>query len=236
MQNHVMPVLDPEMGIYINEYLTSKGVDLKLGYPVSRFDRNDSGGLSVVLASGEAIDTEMVLLSVGVRPRVDLAQDAGLAIGERGGILVDDQMRVVMVNEIFAKYLNYTKKEMLGASVVDLDRYTRWPQVFVSKEPEIAWKHQFENGQTAIVHRIPVLNEFGDIKYGFGMVLFQNMSEFQEKHTVSRLIGSPPGYVGYGEGGVLTEGVRRRPYSVVLLDEVEKGHLEVLNLFYQVFD
>jgi type VI secretion system protein VasG len=63
-----------------------------------------------------------------------------------------------------------------------------------------------------------------------------NMSEFQEKHTVSRLIGSPPGYVGYGEGGVLTEAVRQRPYSVVLIDEVEKGHLEVMNLFYQVFD
>ncbi len=63
-----------------------------------------------------------------------------------------------------------------------------------------------------------------------------NMSEFQEKHTVSRLIGSPPGYVGYGEGGVLTEAVRQRPYSVVLLDEVEKADLEVMNLFYQVFD
>ena len=63
-----------------------------------------------------------------------------------------------------------------------------------------------------------------------------NMSEFQEKHTVSRLIGSPPGYVGYGEGGVLSEGVRQRPYSVVLLDEVEKADLEVMNLFYQVFD
>jgi type VI secretion system protein VasG len=63
-----------------------------------------------------------------------------------------------------------------------------------------------------------------------------NMSEFQEKHTVSRLIGSPPGYIGYGEGGVLTEAVRQRPYSVVLLDEVEKADREVLNLFYQVFD
>ena len=63
-----------------------------------------------------------------------------------------------------------------------------------------------------------------------------NMSEFQEKHTVSRLIGSPPGYVGYGEGGVLTEAVRQRPYSLVLLDEVEKANLEVMNLFYQVFD
>ncbi len=63
-----------------------------------------------------------------------------------------------------------------------------------------------------------------------------NMSEFQEKHTVSRLVGSPPGYVGYGEGGVLTEAVRQRPYSTVLLDEVEKAHLDVVNLFYQVFD
>jgi type VI secretion system protein VasG len=63
-----------------------------------------------------------------------------------------------------------------------------------------------------------------------------NMSEFQERHTVSRLIGSPPGYVGFGEGGVLTEAVRQRPYSVVLLDEVEKADKEVLNIFYQVFD
>ncbi|EDF7172799.1 type VI secretion system ATPase TssH [Salmonella enterica subsp. enterica serovar Dublin] len=63
-----------------------------------------------------------------------------------------------------------------------------------------------------------------------------NMSEFQEKHTVSRQIGSPPGYVGYGEGGVLTEAIRQKPYSVVLLDEVEKAHPDVLNLFYQAFD
>lgn len=63
-----------------------------------------------------------------------------------------------------------------------------------------------------------------------------NMSEFQEKHTVSRLIGAPPGYVGYGEGGMLTEAVRQKPYSVVLLDEVEKADPDVLNLFYQIFD
>ena len=63
-----------------------------------------------------------------------------------------------------------------------------------------------------------------------------NMSEFQESHTLSRLIGSPPGYVGFGEGGVLTEAVRQRPYSVVLIDECEKAHIDVMNLFYQVFD
>jgi hypothetical protein len=63
-----------------------------------------------------------------------------------------------------------------------------------------------------------------------------NMSEYQEAHTVSQLKGSPPGYVGYGRGGILTEAVRQRPYSVVLLDEVEKAHRDVLDMFYQVFD
>jgi type VI secretion system protein VasG len=76
-----------------------------------------------------------------------------------------------------------------------------------------------------------------DILYGGERnIVAINMSEFQEAHTVSLLKGSPPGYVGYGEGGVLTEAVRRRPYSVVLLDEVEKAHADVLELFYQVFD
>jgi type VI secretion system protein VasG len=76
-----------------------------------------------------------------------------------------------------------------------------------------------------------------DLLYGGERNLISiNMSEFQEPHTVSTLKGSPPGYVGYGEGGVLTEAVRRRPYSVVLLDEVEKAHPDVLELFYQVFD
>jgi len=63
-----------------------------------------------------------------------------------------------------------------------------------------------------------------------------NMSEFKEEHKVSLLMGSPPGYVGYGEGGVLTEAVRRKPYSVVLLDELEKAHPSVHDIFYQVFD
>ncbi len=76
-----------------------------------------------------------------------------------------------------------------------------------------------------------------DLLYGGEQNLITiNMSEYQEAHTVSGLKGSPPGYVGYGEGGVLTEAVRRRPYSVVLLDEVEKAHPDVMELFYQVFD
>ncbi|WP_369427329.1 type VI secretion system ATPase TssH [Providencia sp. PROV236] len=86
-------------------------------------------------------------------------------------------------------------------------------------------------GKTETVIQIAQLM-FGGTQY----LTTINMSEFQEKHTVSRLIGSPPGYVGYGEGGVLTEAIRQKPYSVVLLDEVEKAHPDVLNLFYQAFD
>ncbi len=76
-----------------------------------------------------------------------------------------------------------------------------------------------------------------DVLYGGERKLITiNMSEYQEAHSVSGLKGSPPGYVGYGEGGVLTEAVRRNPYSVVLLDEVEKAHPDVLEMFFQVFD
>lgn len=76
-----------------------------------------------------------------------------------------------------------------------------------------------------------------DVLYGGEHnVITINLSEYQEAHTVSGLKGSPPGYVGYGEGGVLTEAVRRRPYSVVLLDEIEKAHPDVLEMFFQVFD
>jgi ATP-dependent Clp protease ATP-binding subunit ClpB len=63
-----------------------------------------------------------------------------------------------------------------------------------------------------------------------------DMSEYQERHTVARLIGSPPGYIGYEEGGQLTEAIRRRPYSVILFDEIEKAHPDIFNLFLQIFD
>ncbi len=90
---------------------------------------------------------------------------------------------------------------------------------------------------TSGVGKTELATQLSDILFGGERFLITiNMSEFQEKHTVSKLVGAPAGYVGYGEGGVLTEAVRQRPYSVVLLDEVEKADPEVLNLFYQVFD
>ncbi|EKS6643063.1 type VI secretion system ATPase TssH [Enterobacter hormaechei] len=86
-------------------------------------------------------------------------------------------------------------------------------------------------GKTETAHAL------ADALYGGERSLITiNLSEYQEPHTVSQLKGSPPGYVGYGQGGILTEAVRKRPYSVVLLDEVEKAHRDVMNLFYQAFD
>ncbi len=86
-------------------------------------------------------------------------------------------------------------------------------------------------GKTETAHAL------ADVMFGGERSLITiNLSEYQEAHTVSQLKGSPPGYVGYGQGGILTEAVRQRPYSVLLLDEVEKAHRDVLNLFYQVFD
>jgi type VI secretion system protein VasG len=90
---------------------------------------------------------------------------------------------------------------------------------------------------TSGVGKTELATQLADLLFGGDRFLISiNMSEFQEKHTVSKLVGAPAGYVGYGEGGILTEAVRQRPYSVVLLDEVEKADPEVLNLFYQVFD
>ncbi len=93
MQNHVMPALDPEMGNYVNRYLKKKEVELCLGSPVSGFKQNPDGTLTTTLKSGDVVVGDMVLLSVGVRPRTALAEAAGLKIGEHGGILVDDRMR-----------------------------------------------------------------------------------------------------------------------------------------------
>jgi type VI secretion system protein VasG len=90
---------------------------------------------------------------------------------------------------------------------------------------------------TSGVGKTETARALADLLFGGERALITiNLSEYREAHTVSQLKGSPPGYVGYGQGGVLTEAVRQHPYSVVLLDEVEKAHRDVLNVFYQVFD
>lgn len=95
-------------------------------------------------------------------------------------ILVDRQAKIIVINQVFADYLQHEKADILGKSVAEVDKNTRFPYVLKSRKAEIAYKHQFENGHTAIVHRIPVLDEFGEVLYGVGMVLFQDLQEFKD--------------------------------------------------------
>ena len=95
-------------------------------------------------------------------------------------ILVDKYSKIIVINDVFADYLGFDKEGLLGRCVSEVDKNTRFPYVLDRKVSEIAWRHQFENGHTAIVHRIPVLDDNDDVLFGFGLVLFQDISEFKE--------------------------------------------------------
>jgi PAS domain S-box-containing protein len=99
-------------------------------------------------------------------------------------ILIDDTSKILMISQSFADFLGVTKQEATGKTVEEINRNTRFPYVMKRKQSEIAWKHTFQNGETAIVHRIPILNRKGESKYGFGMVLFDNIEEF--KHVIEK--------------------------------------------------
>ncbi len=105
-------------------------------------------------------------------------------------ILVDENMKVQLVNKAFAQFLDFNKEDMIGKGAQELDQNTRWPEVFNSKQAEIAWKHTFTNGKTAIVHRIPVLDENQNVAYGFGMVLFETIENMKEIIKKNKLLES----------------------------------------------
>ncbi len=107
-----------------------------------------------------------------------------------GIILVDNKSRIKMINNVFADYLRYDKEHIINKHVWDIDKNSRFPYVLKSKKAEIAWKHKFENGYTAIVHRIPVLDENNGVKYGVGMLLFQDLKEFREIIKQNKLLES----------------------------------------------
>ncbi len=95
-------------------------------------------------------------------------------------ILIDGKSKILMISQSFADFLGVTKEEAKGKSVEEINHNTRFPYVLERKKSEIAWKHTFQNGETAIVHRIPILNRKGEAKYGFGMVLFDNIEELKK--------------------------------------------------------
>ncbi len=103
-------------------------------------------------------------------------------------ILVDRESRILMINSQFCRFLGVTKEEAIGRPAAEINLNTRFPQVMKTKKAEIAWKHTFTNGHTAIVHRIPILDDKGEVLYGFGMVLFDDMEEFQNIIVKNKLL------------------------------------------------
>lgn len=103
-------------------------------------------------------------------------------------ILLDKDTRVRMINQVFADFLGFPKDKIIGRPVLEVDKYSRFPYVFKTKKPEIAWKHTFENGHTAIVHRLVVLDDRGEVKYAVGMVLFEDLEQFRDIIEKNKLL------------------------------------------------
>ncbi len=103
-------------------------------------------------------------------------------------ILVNRETEIIMINEAFATYLGFSRADLIGKKVNVVDPNTRFPYVFKSKKPEIAYKHKFSNGHTALVHRIPILDDDGEVLYGFGMVIFDDLKKLQEVLERNKLL------------------------------------------------
>ena len=210
-----------------------KVVEMRAKMDASKTDEErDAARREVVAALNElhSVQGEVPL----VRPDVDEAMVAGIVAAWTGipvGKMVQDDVKAMLEMEQRINrrikgqdYAIHTIAKELRAARAGLKPQHTPQGVFLLVGPSGVGKTETALG-------------LADLLYGGErMMVTINMSEFQEKHTVARLIGSPPGYVGYGEGGMLTEAVRQRPYTVVLLDECEKADPDVLNLFYQVFD
>ena len=190
-----------------------------------------------VLADLRLLQTELAALQGEnplILPSVD-AQAVGSVVADWTGIpvgrMVQDEIKTVMrladlleARVIGQRHAHEMIARRIQTSRANLANPTRPIGVFMLAGPSGVGKTE-----TALT--------LAEALYGGEQnIITINMSEFQEAHTVSTLKGAPPGYVGYGEGGILTEAVRRKPYSVVLLDEVEKAHPDVHEIFFQVFD
>ena len=187
----------------------------ELNLYTERLDEMQNGNPMVRVAVDAEVVSEVVSAWTGI-PTGNMVRDeleAMLALRGKIGERVIGQEQAI---EIIARRLEITRANMEDPN--------KPVGVFLLAGPSGV-------GKTETAHAL------AELLYGGSRNLITlNMSEFQEPHSVSTIKGSPPGYVGYGEGGILTEAVRRRPYSVVLLDEVEKAHPAVLELFFQVFD
>ena len=187
-------------------------------------------GLARLERGLEAIQSDEPMVPVCVDPKVVASVVSGWTGIPVGKMMVDELRTVLNLQERLAERVVGQESALdaiarrIRTSRADLDDPGKPVGVFMLVGPSGVGKTE-------------TASALADLLYGGERnVIVVNMSEFQEAHTVSSLKGAPPGYVGYGKGGVLTEAVRRKPYSVVLLDEVEKAHPDVMELFYNVFD
>ncbi|GAB7197906.1 hypothetical protein OS31_07850 [Dickeya oryzae] len=194
----------------------------------------DAAAAAVELADNERALAELQQPSVLVSPHVDKTQIASV-IAEWTGVPLNriSQGELDVVTRLPDYLGDSIKGQQLAIAQLHKHLLTARADLRRPGRPLGAFLLVGPSG----VGKTETVVQIADLMFGGRHYLTTiNMSEYQEKHTVSRLIGSPPGYVGFGEGGVLTEAIRQKPYSVVLLDEVEKAHPDVLNLFYQAFD
>ncbi len=191
---------------------------------------NQSGALRGMIARLREVQGEAPLVPVQVDGHV-VAEIVASWTGIPLGRMVKDEIRTVMNLQALLEE-RIIGQSHAGAVVAQRVRTARANLDDLNKP-----KGVFLFVGTSGIGKTEMALALADLLYGGERKLITiNMSEYQEAHSVSGLKGSPPGYVGYGEGGVLTEAVRRNPYSVVLLDEVEKAHPDVMELFFQVFD
>jgi type VI secretion system protein VasG len=190
----------------------------------------DAAQLKGLMASLRTLQGEAPMVPVQVDGQVVAAIVAGWTGIPLGKMVADDIKTVLKLKDLLEErvlgqpHAMEAVAQRVRTSRANLDDPNKPKGVFLFVGPSGVGKTE-----TALA--------LADVLYGGERKLITiNMSEYQEAHSVSGLKGSPPGYVGYGEGGVLTEAVRRNPYSVVLLDEVEKAHPDVMELFFQVFD
>ncbi|MBT3202813.1 MAG: type VI secretion system ATPase TssH [Gammaproteobacteria bacterium] len=209
--------------------LVDKVIELRAGSETEPTDEKQ-GELSTAIQELEEFQQDKPQIAYEVTTEVvaDVVSDwTGVPVGN---IVKDEAENLLSFN---AKLKNWVKGQDHAIEIIDSIIRTAKAGLQNPDQPHGVFLFVGPSGVGKTEMALGVANlMFG----GEQFVTTINMSEYQEKHTVSRLVGSPAGYVGYGEGGVLTEAVRQRPYSVVLLDEVEKADLEVMNLFYQVFD
>ncbi|MCI4029069.1 type VI secretion system ATPase TssH [Dickeya dianthicola] len=194
----------------------------------------DAAAAAAALADSERALAELQQPSVLVSPHVDKTQIASV-IAEWTGVPLNriSQGELDVVTRLPDYLGDSIKGQQLAIAQLHKHLLTARADLRRPGRPLGAFLLVGPSG----VGKTETVVQIADLMFGGRHYLTTiNMSEYQEKHTVSRLIGSPPGYVGFGEGGVLTEAIRQKPYSVVLLDEVEKAHPDVLNLFYQAFD